>query len=662
MLDTLIQFSCALLIALILSLFFTWVMTWLGQRIGMVDMPGERRIHRKPVPRAGGVAIFPAFHITCAVVYFFWDHTVPTGLNQSWWLAFLAGSGLLWIVGIWDDMHEMAPKTKLLGQIGASAILVLVSGQHIEQIFGLELHPILGIALAVLWCVAIINAFNLIDGLDGLCSGVGIISAIGIGAAYLLRGNAIDAVILAGFLGALLGFLRYNFHPAKIFLGDSGSMFVGFTLAAVALNSAGKATVLVSMGIPLLAAGLPLMDTLLAVWRRSARRMSADLDGSPNRPKIMGADREHLHHRLLDLGLSQRKVALLLYTASLLLVSIGLISIFMTTALVGVFLLCLVIAVYWLVRHVVTVEAWETGRLIVRRMKKSSSSLVAYLFYYTGDIIWLGVAVVAAYFVMGGRVEGGWYGWLTVYTIWSLPVIFALTLFNTYRKVWSRSNFRDFLILMAAFGVGVVLSFSIAGAVWGYNVATLRLAIVFWMIAQLGVFTLRAFQQIFREWMIMAAIEGRTGTRYATRRILLYGAGSCGGLYLRELRLVPPDDIATRKLIGFLDDDKNLMHRYVHGLKVLGGLNDLEQLIEDLGIDEVIITADLRPDHERLILEKAKAMNIRLSRWRPVHEVTASPFGEVPDLKPAGREETLFHEMPQDEQEQEPAVRSAQGS
>jgi UDP-N-acetylmuramyl pentapeptide phosphotransferase/UDP-N-acetylglucosamine-1-phosphate transferase len=277
----------------------------------VVDVPNARRAHQHPTARGGGVAVVIGAHAACLLVLLFPWPDFAGGLDFAWWQRFALASLVLFVVGVIDDVRGMKPVVKLAGQIGAALVMAL-TGTRFGALLGHQLPPALDCVLVVIWLVAIINAFNLIDGLDGLASGLAVISGLGLCGILLLQHLPGDVLILLGFVGACLGFLRYNFHPATIFLGDTGSMFLGFTLGVIALQTFNKDTFLISLTIPLMVLGIPIYDALLAFWRRSARLWS-DERGDGAKRGIMQPDLEHLHHRLTKSGLSTRRVAGFLY-------------------------------------------------------------------------------------------------------------------------------------------------------------------------------------------------------------------------------------------------------------------------------------------------------------------------------------------------------------
>jgi hypothetical protein len=197
-----------------------------------------------------------------------------------------------------------------------------------------------------------------------------------------------DAVVMLGFAGACMGFLRYNFRPASIFLGDTGSMFLGFALASIAIATGSKGTMLASLGVPLLAVGIPVFDTMLAVWRRSIRALApAAVFGGVR--GLMRPDAEHLHHRLKRRGLNQYQVAVLLYIINAALVLVGLVSMIFRDHALGIFLLAFVVGAYVVVRHLAEVELWDTGRVLIRGLARPERKVAAFFFYPIADVITL---------------------------------------------------------------------------------------------------------------------------------------------------------------------------------------------------------------------------------------------------------------------------------
>jgi UDP-GlcNAc:undecaprenyl-phosphate GlcNAc-1-phosphate transferase len=259
-----------------------------------MDPGGGRKIHHTPVPRLGGLAIYLGF--TVALVALVRSPFVP---------ALVLGGTLVFLLGVADDIRGINPWLKLAGQTAAATASALL-GIRVEFLTnpwdGIVLLGGLSLPVTVLWLVAITNAMNLIDGLDGLAAGVAAIAGATLAAVAWLKGQVPAAAAAITLSATAAAFLRYNFHPAKVFMGDSGAMFLGFNLAALAVIGTAKSTTALSLLVPVLALGLPILDTSWAIVRRLSH-------GQP----VFRADKEHLHHRLLQLGLDQRQAVLLLY-------------------------------------------------------------------------------------------------------------------------------------------------------------------------------------------------------------------------------------------------------------------------------------------------------------------------------------------------------------
>ena len=297
-----------------MACFLTMICIRIMPALGFIDYPGGRHIHQKPVPKAGGAAIVTAF-IVVLTVYGLMKFSVDSNyefIEEISKKVFLPAL-FLGIVGLYDDRVGLSAKLKLLGQVLA-AFVAWLFGAKMDVILSWELPVYLSCTFSVIWIVAFINAFNLIDGIDGLASGLGIVSSSCMSVWFLFSGNVGLAVLCLTLAGCCLGFLIFNFHPAKIFMGDTGSMFIGFVIAVVGITSLNKAAALSSVMVPILAAGVPMFDVFLAIWRRLSRRFVNRLGSSGNGgTRIMGADREHLHHRLLDRSNNQAKTAFYMY-------------------------------------------------------------------------------------------------------------------------------------------------------------------------------------------------------------------------------------------------------------------------------------------------------------------------------------------------------------
>lgn len=292
----------ALVLGFLLCFLLVPVAKKLAFTIGAVDKPNQRKVHQKPMPRLGGFAIFLSF----------WLALFLSISDKITLVPFFIGALILFFIGIVDDVKELPAKLKLFGQIIAATVMAIF-GTRIEFVTNilnddssmLSLANWIAIPLTIFWIIAIINAVNLIDGLDGLASGVSAIAALSMGIIALKNGDTLLATILFALLGSALGFLPYNFNPASIFMGDTGSMFLGYALAVSSLMATAKSVTFISLIIPILILGVPILDTLFAIIRRM-------MSGKP----IFEADKAHLHHQFLKRGFSHRKTVLMIYALS----------------------------------------------------------------------------------------------------------------------------------------------------------------------------------------------------------------------------------------------------------------------------------------------------------------------------------------------------------
>ena len=315
--EVVVKVLAAFLLTGVLSFVLTPYVKRLAHRIGAIDVPKDaRRMHKKPIPRLGGLAIYLAF---VAVSLIFGEKNIQN-------LTILLGSAIIVVLGIFDDRNALGAKFKFGVQLIAASLPVVFGNLRIELITNPNLFSdhlymefgYLSIPITIIWIVAITNAVNLIDGLDGLAVGVSAIACMTMLAVSLLIGETGIAIILAILVGACVGFMPYNLNPASIFMGDTGSTFLGFMLATLSIQGMFKVYAIISFAVPFLILGLPIFDTAFAILRRL-------LEGrSP-----MSPDRGHVHHRLIDMGFNQKQAVAILYIISAVL---GLLAVVLTTS------------------------------------------------------------------------------------------------------------------------------------------------------------------------------------------------------------------------------------------------------------------------------------------------------------------------------------------
>jgi UDP-GlcNAc:undecaprenyl-phosphate GlcNAc-1-phosphate transferase len=297
-----------------LALFLTPLIGRGSTVLGLVDAPGGRKVHAQSVPRLGGVAVVAAAALALAIV----PALLPGPRDPETWVVmqpFIVGGLLIFLVGLVDDVRGLGPAPKLLVEVLAAAIM-MAAGLLIERVTILGQTWMLGwlaYPVTAAWLVGVTNAFNLIDGVDGLAPGIAALAGAACGAILIVRGHPAEAMLLAAFVGAMLGFLVYNFDPATIFLGDSGSLVAGFLLAATAIAGWQKGATALASAVPLLIFALPIADAASTLVRRALARPDRGRSLTAIVRQVVEPDREHIHHRLLGLGWSVRRTVLILY-------------------------------------------------------------------------------------------------------------------------------------------------------------------------------------------------------------------------------------------------------------------------------------------------------------------------------------------------------------
>ena len=535
-------------------------------RFGWVAKPVQDRWGRRMIARLGGVAMFAGF-LTAAVA---WLPLKPPVLGL------LAGTILVFALGLRDDIRRMPPYTKLVGQL-LIGCLVVISGIRLA----LPQGSWLSIPLSVFWFVFVMNAFNLLDNMDGLAAGVGAIAAA-FCAFHAALGQLWFVVSLDLILcGVCVGFLLFNFPPAKIYMGDSGSHVLGLTLAALALfGSWRQSTQLLSvLAVPSLMLAVPIFDTCFVTIQRLVHRQH---------PFVGGTD--HVSHRLAILGLSTRKTVVALYGVSACLGGLSVatallrplpafvIWLFAFTALVLVGRYLSQVNVYRLAQGTPAAPAATLERpvTLIETMLLHKRRLVEVLIDFT---------IVAGAYVLAHllRFEGVLTSDLQHLVVQSLPVILAvkLTCFATcglYRGVWRYLGLSDILTVFKAVTLGSILSLLAVVYLWRFEGYSRAAFIIDGMLTFLAVGGSRVLERLLDEWIAGAAAQGEP--------IVIIGAGDTGA---RVLRLMKEEGRAGRRVIGFLDDDASKHGNRIKGALVLGGRRRLAELIREAGVREVLI-------------------------------------------------------------------------
>jgi UDP-GlcNAc:undecaprenyl-phosphate/decaprenyl-phosphate GlcNAc-1-phosphate transferase len=558
----------ALVVGLVASLVATPTVRMIARKVGMVAKPRADRWHKKPTALMGGVGIFVAFAANVGVQA--WRH------NMSQGGLLIACATMMFVLGFVDDLVQLKPYTKLVVQLLAAVILTS---------YGMTLHwtpwaPV-NHALTVFWLVGITNALNLLDNIDGLAGGI---AAIGGGfTVYFLYqlGLPSEAAVMAGFVGALIGFLVFNFNPASIFMGDSGSLFIGFYLGGSALwqnQHAPSSSNLVSvLALPILILAIPILDTTLVTVTRK-------LAGRP----VSQGGRDHASHRLVALGLSERAATLTLYGVALLSGAVAVLAWHSSASIAVAVLPVFVFAVAILAVYLGRVKVYEPaatapeGRATIPTL--ADFAYKRRMFEVLSDFALILLAYYSAFLLRfeGALPEQHWQKLML-----SMPIVAGsqITIFlvtGLYAGLWrytGMSDLRRIVVSTFAASVGSVLCVLLAFR--GLAGFSRTVFILDGMLLFFGVAGTRVSFRMLRDTLV--------GRRSSQKRVLIYGAGDAGELLVREMK---NNLLLNLKPVGFIDDDPRKVGALIHGLRVLGTSENLDQLITSNSVDELVLSTN----------------------------------------------------------------------
>ena len=576
-------------LACLFSLALTQVVRWFALAVGAVDHPAHRKLHHHPVPRLGGVAIVGAMAATIVIAVTLGLLSRQTIVEDSaLWGALLAGGGIIFICGVWDDVSSLSARTKFAVQVAAAGIAVwcgvqldriVIAGDHTLEL-GMFAVPV-----TLLWIVGITNAFNLIDGLDGLAAGLGSIASATCAAIFLYSGAIDDATLLLILLGALLGFLPHNFHPAKLFLGDSGSLVLGYLLSVMVITGSQKYATATAVIIPLLTLAIPIVDTLLSMVRRllsgQYREGLHSVSWSrvfPGLKQVFTADRDHIHHRLIARGFSHRNAVLLLYGVAAGLSSLAFVAVLAQYRNAVLLLMTVAVAMAIGVAKLGYLNG-SASRIGFALERVDGPKFDRSFFFGFADLVLVAMAYWGSYALVVGHGEAHAFHWYL--NMFPLVALVQLSLFWTaglYRGLWRAVGVGDLMRVAIAVSVSGALSYALvmidqppAGADGLFVVHTLALG---WLMGGL-----RSAYRLF-EHSEFAGVMG-------ARPVVIYGAGLGGRLLLRELRQNAKRGFHA---IGFVDDDRSLRGRMISGIPVLGTSHDLSGLFAEHRVQAVILS------------------------------------------------------------------------
>ncbi len=533
-----------------------------ARRLDLVDRPSEDRWGRRPVALLGGMAI--AGGLTAGVLW--------AGAQSVWSWPVWAGALLMFGLGLADDLRGVTPVIKVLGQVVAAA-LVLYAGLAFWRGGPLWVFT----PLTFLWVIGVTNAVNLIDGIDGLAGGVTAVAAATLAVISGILGHWPLAAVMAAVAGGSLGYLPYNAPPAQIFMGDCGSLLLGYLLAVGALGVQGSGEPVVGTLVPIAVLAVPIADTTFVTITRLLRGQS-----------IRDGGTDHVHHRLVKLGFSEGEAVLLLCGASGLFGALALSTFWMETALVLALAALVAVALAVFGVYLATTGAYAAPG--ASRTLSTSQRVGSFLRTYGGGASWKAVVgmiadllLVGAAFVVAIHLRHGGAPPPAVsdLAMQALPALIVAKLgvfyaAGLYQGIWSHAGTPEVLrLILASMGGSLV----VGAGLWGWaGAAPVALLIIDWGITTLVVGGVRFGFRALRQSVVAHQAAGR--------RILLYGSGADEMLALRSLRRWPDGNFAV---VGLLEQDERRHGQRVQGVEVLGGVADLSALCTDRDVDEVVV-------------------------------------------------------------------------
>ncbi|MET0752617.1 MAG: hypothetical protein ABWZ66_04565 [Pyrinomonadaceae bacterium] len=578
------------IISFALSIGLTFAVRELAGRFGFVAKPKSDRWHKRPTAMMGGVAIFLA---TVLAYLFLVEHT-----RESW--VILGGSSFLFLVGLIDDILHIKPYQKLIGQLIGTAI-VIGSGMMLPWTDS----PIINIGLTIFWLIGITNAINLLDNMDGLAAGIAAIAAFSLAIGFGASGQSNEMALILTFTGALVGFLVFNFNPASIFMGDCGSMFVGFLLSSSVLltqvggRSRGVVTIL---AVPALILFVPIFDTTFVTVIRKLWGRKASQGG-----------RDHTSHRLVALGLSERSAVLMLYGFAIL---AGVISLFVrelqptqSLALIAFFTIVLTIIGVYLSKVKVYEEqqedlALQTGAVFGFLLNFSHKRRVFEVFL---DVFLIALSNYCAYILLFGELENtdNWNLFLKTLPVLIVLKLAAFLVVGVYRGIWRYTSINDLITFAKGTLLGSILSLLAILLLYRFQNFSRMVFVLDGVILLAALAMSRMAFRFFRQ--LLPAPMGGDGNK-----VLIYGAGDGGEMVLRELKNNPHWNYAP---IGFVDDDPLKKDKVIHGLKVFGGNGSLAAICRERNVQEILISfRNISPERLEDVREICREADVSLKR------------------------------------------------
>ena len=618
-LKTCAAFLPYMLTAFLSSLFLTRTAIIYLPKLSFIDKPHGRHQHKRTVPRGGGIAIWFAFFLSTGLMAFILHERnfEYCGELHKFFKTFFFPALLILILGIFDDKFELKSIVKLIGQILAG-LWLFFHNCGITHLLAYQLPTYISLPLTVFWCIIIINAFNLIDGLDGIAAGLASISSFLLAIWILISGGSpIMASFLMIFCGSCMGFLRYNFAPAKIFMGDTGSMFIGLFFAYFSMEYSAKAVTFTSLLIPLIAMGVPMFDVFLAVWRRVLRRY---VKKDPN-SSIMQGDHDHLHHRIQKETGHQHKTAYIIYGISALLSVVTMVSVFFDSKMPALIFVVFLVIIFTFIRYA-HIELYDTMESMLNGIKTPHRNFVFTAIHPIIDsVLVLGAYLFCLYLFSSLKPPHTLYGWFLIFVA---PFTVTLCLSGIYRTFWMRAGIRRYFQLMVfliiAGCIGFVLNYVIMIVLLKNPATSLRnfcgFYLVFFLFSVALILAERFLLHYLESFGFRHLYELNLGKNSKVDKVLIYG----GGLYCRLYLSYIYSGFTTRHdekcIVGICDDNEALQGLNVYGFFVLGKTSQIESIYKKKKFNEILITvSDLSEEKRKALTDFASANKIKLTQF-----------------------------------------------
>jgi UDP-GlcNAc:undecaprenyl-phosphate GlcNAc-1-phosphate transferase len=589
------QYLSYFFIPFILSFILTPIVRIIAIKNGLISYPRSDRWHTKPIALLGGIGIFASFLVTYISLFY---QNLPKEI-----LGILIGSTLMFGWGLYDDIFNVAPQVKLLGQIIAGCITIIFGVR-----FNITPWDFLNIIVTLFWILMITNSFNLIDNIDGLSCGISFIVSLMIFFSSLIYGNSVISQFSIILAGVTLGFLPFNFNPAKIFMGDSGSMFLGFTLSNIVILSSTKhvTNLLAGLVVPVLILGVPIFDTTLVTLMRNIYGQSPFKGG-----------KDHTSHRLVSLGLTERKTVLLLYLLSII---FGLIALayskvnFIIISILTVLTLIILLFFGIFLSEIKTYDdaskleeerkrRLENGKTVINTIILHKRRILEIIV----DLVIICVSYYSAYLLRyEGKISVANFSLINQSLPWI--IIFRLICFyyfGLYRGIWHYISIGDLVSIFKAVSLSSIVGIVFVTFLFRFKDYSRVVFLIDWLLLLLLVSGTRVLIRVLRE--SFTKLDKSSG-----KRILIFGADDMGESVLREIKRSKSQEFNP---VGFIDDDFSKVGRMIHGIPVLGIRKDIPDIIESENIQEIFLATPFFSQQEvKDILRMCQSYDIKVRR------------------------------------------------